>query len=578
MVEFQNLQFGNFVIDRSRQVLRVGDRDVALRPQSFDVLCYLAERAGTVVSKDRLIQAIWKRRPASDDSLMQCIKDIRQALGEGGHATIKTVAKRGYLFAAEITSAPSSSKVPLALPPSRDTATDCAPERPDFGRWILTGVMTLSVILASALALSGDQPSFETETMTLMAAPSIAILPFTQTNDATSQSNAFNSLATNIATELTATWRGYRIQVKAIDPGDSDKGPIALRRLGTRYAVMGVVHGAAEKARINVQMVEARSNQLVWGQIFADAPTEPDAPTLLATRIAQLISMQLLTAESHRPLSATPSAEDFAMLGRARLVGERGAKANHQAGALFEKGLALDPNSITALLGLSRTHLDDVLNGWASTAARRTLLDRSEAMIQRIIELEPRSREGHLQRGVLARARKDIDQAIAAFEHTLELSPRYPHAHAELGRALIELGQAEDAIVHIGDAIRLSPTDNALYIWCLWAGMAAVHAGNYEAALGWLRRSRQANHAFDSTLFWLAVAHAGLGQTQDAQPFLAAFLASRPRFNIASWSLGPPYRNEIVAQQRTRIAELMVGLGIKQYDAEALSSRTSLQQ
>jgi tetratricopeptide (TPR) repeat protein len=242
---------------------------------------------------------------------------------------------------------------------------------------------------------------------------------------------------------------------------------------------------------------------------------------------------------------------------------------------LFEKALALDPDSIMAMLGFARTSVDDVLNGWVPVTLGPTLLEGAEAMIQRVIEREPRSREGHLQRGVLARARKDIDRAITAFEHTLELSPHYPHAHAELGRALLELGRADDAIAHIRHAIRLSPTDNALYIWCLWAGMAAVHAGDYEAALRWLLRSRHANHSFDSTLIWLALAHAGLGQTEEAQPLVAEFMASRPRFTIARWALAPPYRNQVVAQQRTQIAALMLRLGIRQDEALLPSSRST---
>jgi tetratricopeptide (TPR) repeat protein len=240
--------------------------------------------------------------------------------------------------------------------------------------------------------------------------------------------------------------------------------------------------------------------------------------------------------------------------------------------------LALDPNSITAMLGLARTTLDGVLNGWVPMTQHSALLDRAELLIQRVIELEPRSREGHLQRGILARARKDIAQAITAFEHTLALSPRYPHAQAELGRALMELGQANEAIAHIRDAIRLSPTDSALYIWCLWAGMAAVHVGDYEAALRWLRRSRQANHSFDNTLIWLALAHEGLGQTEEAKAFLAEFMAFRPRFTISRWALAPPYRNEVVAGQRSQIAALMLRLGIRQDEAEPRSSRENHQQ
>jgi tetratricopeptide (TPR) repeat protein len=414
--------------------------------------------------------------------------------------------------------------------------------------------------------------------MTLVGTPSVTVLPFARTNDLLSQKEAFSSIAANIATELTTVGRGFTIQVKAVEARDIDTRPGALRRLGTRYAVLGTVQGGDDKSQINVRLIEAESNHLIWGQIFDEVPAGADAPSLIATQIAQLISIQLLMAESHRPLPSAPSAEDYALLGRARLLGERGAKANQEANVLFEMGLALNPNSIPALLGVSRTNTDGVLNGWVPMAKRSALLDRAETMIQRVIELAPRSREGHLQRGVLARARKDIDQAMTAFEHTLELSPRYPQAHAELGRALIELGRTDDAVAHIRDAIRLSPTDNALYVWCLWAGMAAVHAGDYEAGVHWLRRSRQANHSFDNTLIWLALAHAGLGQVEEAQPLVNEFLAYRPRFTVARWALGPPYRNEVVARQRTQIAALLLRLGIKQGEAEVTSSRSAQQQ
>jgi hypothetical protein len=108
--------------------------------------------------------------------------------------------------------------------------------------------------------------------------------------------------------------------------------------------------------------------------------------------------------------------------------------------------------------------------------------------------------------------------------------------------------------------------------------MAAVHTGDYEAALRWLRRSRQANHSFDNTLIWLALAHVGLGQTKEAQPLVAEFVASRPRFTISRWALAPPYRNHVVAQQRAQIAALMLRLGIKQDEAEERSSSLTQQQ
>jgi DNA-binding response OmpR family regulator len=57
------LQFGAFTIDLSRKSLRRGEKDIGLRPQSFDVLCYLARRAGTVVSKDELVERYGETSP-----------------------------------------------------------------------------------------------------------------------------------------------------------------------------------------------------------------------------------------------------------------------------------------------------------------------------------------------------------------------------------------------------------------------------------------------------------------------------------------------------------------------------------
>ena len=66
------------------------------------MLRYLAERAGRPVSKDELIQIVWSGVFVSDDFVVQCIHDIREALGDEFHRIIKTVSRRGYLFAADI--------------------------------------------------------------------------------------------------------------------------------------------------------------------------------------------------------------------------------------------------------------------------------------------------------------------------------------------------------------------------------------------------------------------------------------------------------------------------------------------
>ncbi len=92
------LSFDAFTLDVSRGCLRRGADDVRLRPKSFDVLRYLVEHPGRVVSKEELIGAVWRNAFVTDNSLVQCLIEIRRALGDDARVFIRTVPRRGYIF------------------------------------------------------------------------------------------------------------------------------------------------------------------------------------------------------------------------------------------------------------------------------------------------------------------------------------------------------------------------------------------------------------------------------------------------------------------------------------------------
>ena len=71
---------------------------VALRPQSLTILKLLVVKPGVLVSRDEIMSAVWPNIAVTDDSLVQCVTEIRRALGDDRHAIIKTVPKRGYVF------------------------------------------------------------------------------------------------------------------------------------------------------------------------------------------------------------------------------------------------------------------------------------------------------------------------------------------------------------------------------------------------------------------------------------------------------------------------------------------------
>ncbi|WP_146770303.1 winged helix-turn-helix domain-containing protein [Mesorhizobium hawassense] len=83
--------------DVSSETLRDrSNRTIAVRHQTFAVLRHLLENADRVVTKDDLMKAVWNGLAVTDDSLVQCIHEIRAALNDSRQAVVQTVPRRGY--------------------------------------------------------------------------------------------------------------------------------------------------------------------------------------------------------------------------------------------------------------------------------------------------------------------------------------------------------------------------------------------------------------------------------------------------------------------------------------------------
>ncbi|WP_205123444.1 winged helix-turn-helix domain-containing protein [Marimonas lutisalis] len=91
------LRLGDVIFDPGTCLLIDQDgRPVALREKSLRVLVELAARNGETVERDDLISAVWNGKFVSDDSLMQCIKDIRAVLDDRDRQFLRTAVGRGY--------------------------------------------------------------------------------------------------------------------------------------------------------------------------------------------------------------------------------------------------------------------------------------------------------------------------------------------------------------------------------------------------------------------------------------------------------------------------------------------------
>lgn len=98
------LRVGPWLVQPSLNVISKGDTKVHLEPKVMEVLVYLAQRAGEVVPRSDLLQAIWPATFVTDDALKRCISQLRRVFNDNANepAIIETIPKRGYRIIAAV--------------------------------------------------------------------------------------------------------------------------------------------------------------------------------------------------------------------------------------------------------------------------------------------------------------------------------------------------------------------------------------------------------------------------------------------------------------------------------------------
>jgi DNA-binding winged helix-turn-helix (wHTH) protein/Tol biopolymer transport system component len=152
----RQFSFGGFRLDLNAGLLRRGEDEIALRPKSFEVLGYLVQHHGRVVSREELMSIVWRDVAVTDESVTKCIADIRKALGDDDQQLVRTVARRGYLLTVAVTTptlefphhaSRDTELGPVAIPAAHETVNKL---RGGF-RWAGAGA---AITLAAAGGIS----------------------------------------------------------------------------------------------------------------------------------------------------------------------------------------------------------------------------------------------------------------------------------------------------------------------------------------------------------------------------------------------------------------------------------------
>jgi len=550
----QRLAWPGFVLDLVRgELLDVEGRPSGLRAQALMVLLVLGEQAGQVVGKDELMRRVWGDVVVTEDSLVQAIGDIRRVLGDTEHQVVRTVPRRGYLLDAEpptpthAVAEPAAAHTPLAVP---------APE-PQRRPWAaIAGAMLLLAAIGVAVWAAGSHE----------AAPrrSLAILPFDGDDGA---EGWFVDGVNNDLAAIVATWTGVKVigrGTMATYRGRNADPRTVGAELGVRHVLTGRARRDGERVRLAVSLVDARSGHVAWSEL-RDVP-RAELPALvgdIAGGIARTLTVEYGDAVADDARRLAPhqvQAEDLALQGMAELLRTVSREGWERARSLFEAAVALDPDCVRCLGGVSLANTNLVLWDWAPD--RGAAITRAEEAAARLSQLDPTRSITLMAHASLAHVRRDWLGVLAIGDALVAHFPNEPTSHHHRCSALLRLGRFDDGIAACERAMRISPRDSRVATWQGLIGFNQFQLGRHAAAEQSLRASVLANPRVPFYGVVLAAALAEQGRRDEAARLIDETAARHPAYrqsSIAGYWVATDARFLAV---RDRIAALAAELGL----------------
>jgi TolB-like protein/DNA-binding winged helix-turn-helix (wHTH) protein/predicted Zn-dependent protease len=524
--------FKSFRLDTANHFLwRDGDR-VPLAPKGFDVLAYLVEHVGQVMTQDEILEALWPETYVNPEVLRKYIQEIRKALRDrpDNPEFIETLPKRGYRFVAPVTDASGVEPQELArsLPPVEQATeatveaelTPLAVETSSGERtlWKLAIILVLAIVAAVAIgayfrpARSAANDSWSDNT-------SIAVLPFADMSPAKDQEYFSDGLAEQLINDL-AKVPGLKVVGRSSAFQFEGKNE-DLRSVGRKLGVANILEGSVRKegsrVRITVALTKVDDGFQLWTEtydreinhIFA-------AQDEIARAVTGALQIKLLSPSSPElspgSRSINPEAYQAYLQGQyfiargqderdldralsyadqaikldanyasawaqrsqvletmARIGRSENAEGYRHARESAEKAIALDPTLATGYLAMAMVQMN---HDWDWEGA--------DTSLKRAGLLEPGSAEVLRSRAYLARELGRVDEAIQLYQQAIGLDPLKANFYLALGYELYVGARYGETQAMLQRAQDLNPQLSSLH---LTRGQILLSEGRQREAL-----------------------------------------------------------------------------------------------
>lgn len=457
-----------FLVDTQELLDGSGD-PVHLRHQSSEVLAYRVDRMGETVSKDDLIENIWAKTAVTDDSLSQCISDIRRALNDADHRIVQTLPKKGYRLVA------TSHSLAVVRRVAR------------VGRLRLVAFGLIAFVVLALVAIWGvgrDQHALSDE-LPLPAKPSIAVLAFEDLSVGSDADYLSDAIAEGIIVDLSRYSELFVIaRNSSFSFRDSPTEVSKISRaLGVRYLLEGTQQKSGDQLRVTVQLVDAVEGQSLWSHVYnSDLGDVFAMQDEIVQRTVATVAQRVITFEGQKAIKSDEAKLTALLLNwkaRQHLFSFT-PEGNEKARLANLAAIEADPTQPYGYVGLTFVHINRYRWGWTDEDPI-VELDAARNYARKAVQVAPEYYDAQTAMAYMHIQEGELEKSVARFRTALELNPNDTSAMAALAEALTYGGRAKEAEELMLRVVRLDPLHQDWIKWNL--AWVQWHTRNCDDAL-----------------------------------------------------------------------------------------------
>ncbi|MDN5001498.1 winged helix-turn-helix domain-containing protein [Bradyrhizobium sp. GCM10027634] len=572
------LRFAGFELDQQRAELRGADgTPIKLRPKTFEMLRLFATSGGRVLSKQELMEAVWPNVHVGEDSLFQCIRELRTALGDERRQLIKLASGGGYLLATEVEAVPAADPAQaeeirpgppgeVASPPPAEIAA-ARPQRAWFGLSRQATVAAVAGLCVIVMGLAVAAPVLKPDLLFRRTPPRLAVMPIV--DDSNDPRGA--AMAAEVTARLTDGFAKIQ-NISVVAPRLAAKGgdSTAASAASSDYELRGELERRDQSWTLRARIIKAATGEVqsvVTASVAADEADAQLAQSRLVAGVGHGLARRLneiLESRAPRPLAAGASAggDKVAVEQALASINQTTRERFGAAQAMLQKALADDPANVDLAVALSSLQLRGIQMVWFSPEEAAMVEASANATLEQALRLKPNSIpviEAHCR---FLSATNHFVESLVTCARALSFDPWDGSALYLIGLGQIFLGRFDDALATFQQADRYDTPAASRWTWLLGAGLANVLMGRDEEALPWLQRSIAITPGTGRSHLLLAAAYQRSGRLEEARAAIAEGLRLRP--GTTRQSVSPPMKNAspicIAAWERVVQAEVGAGL------------------